>query len=68
MNPYKNSYKIGDGTGGQHKPYTSVYKEEMVEKPIPPKEDNKRQSSMDFADSGKLGDGKFQGVTEFTDQ
>lgn len=68
MNPYKNSYKIGDGTKGQPAHYMSVYKEEMTEKPIAPKDDNKRHSSMDFINSVNIGEGKFEGVSEFTDK
>ena len=68
-NPYKNNYKIGDGGKGQHNHYTSVYKEDMTEKPIIGKGDNKRHSAMDqIAQVNLGGDGKFQGISEFTDK
>lgn len=69
MNPYKNSYKIGDGSKGQPDHYTSVYKELMVEKPINQAEVN-RKSSMDQVTSIKLGfpNKGFEGKSEFADQ
>jgi hypothetical protein len=69
MNPYKNSYKIEDGTIGQPNHYTSVYKELMTEQPIDQTEVN-RKSSMDQLTSIKIGfpEHDYKGVSEFADQ
>lgn len=69
MNPYKNSYKIGDGTNGQKDHYKSVYKELMTEQPINSAEVN-RKSSMDQLTSIKIGfpEYNYKGVSEFADK
>jgi len=67
-NPFKVNYKIGDGTRGQPDHFTSVYKEEMVEKPIPPKEE-KRDPLNDQKTSLAIGDPNSKtGISEFTDK
>lgn len=70
MNPYKNSYKIGDGSKGQPDHYTSLYKEEMTEKELLPREKPTRHSDMDYVPTVQLFDPNagFEGISEFTDK
>lgn len=69
MNPYKNSYKIGDGSKGQPDHYTSVYKQVMTEQPMNQSEVN-RKSSMDQLTNIKIGfpEHQYKGVSEFADK
>lgn len=68
-NPYKNSYRVADGTKGQPSHYTSVYKEEMVPKELQPHAVSKGQR-RDYAGTLKIGDPNsgFEGISEFTDK
>lgn len=68
IDPYKNSYKIGDGTKGQHDHYTSVYKQEMKELPLDQLEAN-RKSAMDQVTSILFGTDKGKpGISEHADK
>ena len=68
MDPYKHSYKIGDGTKGQHDHYSSVYKQDMVPKARDQSEVN-RKSAMDQVTNILLGTGnKDTGISEHTDK
>jgi hypothetical protein len=70
MDPYKNSYKIGDGTKGQHLHYMSVYNQEMTDKGVIPKAANSRASGADQVASIQLGNPNsgFEGKSEFADK
>lgn len=68
LDPYKNSYKIGDGTGGQADHYASVYKQTHGPQPLRQAEAN-RKSAMDQVTSILLGTGKEgPGVSEHADK
>jgi hypothetical protein len=68
IDPYKNSFKIGDGTKGQHDHYKSVYKQEHVELPMKNAEIN-RKSAMDQVTSILFGTDKGGiGVSEHADK
>lgn len=68
-NPYKNNYRLGDGSKGQPGHYTSVYKEEMVPKELQKQESTKGQG-RDYIASVQIGDPNagFEGISEFTDK
>lgn len=68
IDPYKNSYKIGDGTKGQHDHYTSVYKQEHVPLKLDGAEVN-RKSAMDQVTSILFGTSKEgPGISEHADK
>lgn len=70
LDPYKNSYKIGDGTKGQPLHYLSVYNQEMTDKGVIPKGPNSRGSGADQVASIQLGNPHlgFEGKSEFADK
>lgn len=68
MNPYKNSYKIGDGTGGQFDHYLSQYKNDHGPQPLESAE-AKRKSAMDQVTSILFGTSKDgPGISEHADK
>jgi hypothetical protein len=68
-NPYKNSYRVSDGTKGQPSHFTSVYKEEMVPKELQPHTVSKGQR-RDYQGTLTIGNPNsgFEGISEFTDK
>lgn len=68
-NPYKNNYRVGDGTKGQPSHYMSVYKEEMVPKELQPHTVSKGQR-RDYQGTLTIGNPNsgFDGISEFTDK
>ncbi len=68
-NPFKNRYRVTDGSKGQPSHYTSVYKEEMVPKDLQPHAVTKGQRK-DYMGSVTIGDPNsgFNGISEFTDK
>lgn len=68
LDPYKNSFKISDGTKGQPDHYRSVYKQEHVEHSIKNPEIN-RKSAMDQMTSILFGTDKGGvGLSEHADK